>query len=421
MSPRRFLLLSLIALLAALPCQASNTTTRSFLTPAIELSPGGVNDDYHVMLLPAGHIGITGYAADIVDENGNSVPLTEVYLHHFAAVLYHVDKEYDPSQAREADRFWEEKQFKMMGNSGLCTSLFFTYGFGAESRRTPSKLPEPYAVEVGNVNKVPEGKREVWLLQVHIIDLRGTETPKGCLECHCDLYNTTADEWGNKLADGYAGGFRCCYTGRTCKLKPGFSGEKRKYYMRYNVTYAEWNECSKPADMFLLDTTSDITGINCEVEYDIPACDPNAPLKECTHTLENRFRFPYSGHIIYGVGHQHYGGMGITLLNENDEAICDSIPTYGRGEGAGNEAGYVVGMGGCSAKPDDLENPVAKLTENQTLKLRSVYNRLGGHIGVMSLFILGVDKHPEQSLPAHCNAQGLLQQPGRKGLTKAHF
>lgn len=70
--------------------------------------------------------------------------------------------------------------------------------------------------------------------------------------------------------------------------------------------------------------------------------------------------------------------------------MCSSIPTYGEGEEAGNEAGYIIGMSTCYPHPGSI-----KLSEGEILSLESNYSDTIGHTGVMGLFYLLV----AESLP----------------------
>lgn len=71
--------------------------------------------------------------------------------------------------------------------------------------------------------------------------------------------------------------------------------------------------------------------------------------------------------------------------------MCSSIPTYGEGEEAGNEAGYIVGMSTCYPQPGTV-----KISKGETLILESNYSSIRHHTGVMGLFyILVADALPK--------------------------
>ena len=87
--------------------------------------------------MPPGKIGITGFVAEVVDEQHKSVPLTEVYNHHWLI-------------------------FDGKGNSGVCGGyLGYKFGVGAECRGTPTVFPEPYAL-------VTDGT-ETWGANIHLL------------------------------------------------------------------------------------------------------------------------------------------------------------------------------------------------------------------------------------------------------------
>ncbi|KAG0610670.1 hypothetical protein M758_7G083000 [Ceratodon purpureus] len=63
-------------------------------SPSVKFRPGDVKNKLYLIESPPGHFATVGFDADLVRENGNSVPLTDVYLHHwimfkFAAPVGH--------------------------------------------------------------------------------------------------------------------------------------------------------------------------------------------------------------------------------------------------------------------------------------------------------------------------------------------
>lgn len=66
-----------------------------------------------------GQVAIHGFHAEVVDLDGNSVPLTEAYVHHWIV-------------------------YNQYGNAGVCSSLQYVFGGGAELRGTPYESPSPY-------------------------------------------------------------------------------------------------------------------------------------------------------------------------------------------------------------------------------------------------------------------------------------
>ena len=79
-------------------------------------------------------------------------------------------------------------------------------------------------------------------------------------------------------------------------------------------------------------------------------------------------------------------------LFQDGRVICSSIPSYGKGKEAGNEADYIVGMSTCYPRPGSV-----KIIDGETLTLESNYSSSREHTGVMGLFYLLVaEQLPDQ-------------------------
>ncbi|KAK4348596.1 hypothetical protein RND71_031351 [Anisodus tanguticus] len=189
-------------------------------------------------------------------------------------------------------------------------------------------------------------------------------------ECECDLYNVTKDEDGKVIEPDYIGGLRCCYDQTRCKVKHGFQGSKKGFYLKYTVKYVDWNASIVPVKIHILD-----------IEYPVEACSVVGPSGGCTDTKKLSVPFPIGGDVIYGVAHQHTGGAGSTLHGEDGRVICSSHRIYGKGKEPGNESGYVVGMSTCYPKPGSI-----KIMKGETVTLVTNYSSARRHSGVMSLF-----------------------------------
>lgn len=75
---------------------------------------------------------------------------------------------------------------------------------------------------------------------------------------------------------------------------------------------------------------------------------------------------------------------------QDGRLICSSLPFYGKGNSAGNEAGYIVGMSTCYPQPGTI-----KIADGEILTLESNYSSDRMHTGVMGLFyILVSDSRP---------------------------
>ncbi|EOY22676.1 MtN19-like protein, putative isoform 2 [Theobroma cacao] len=401
--------LLLVGILLTLSLQAiwgkeNKIKTAVFLSPKFELGPGSVENRYYYdMDFPKGHIALKSFNGEVIDEAGNPVPLHETYLHHWVVARYYARKGVDVSKFNESKKL-HRSDYISGRNSGICQGgvLGQYFGLGSETRRTATHVPDPYGIEVGNPSEIPSGFEEIWLLNIHAIDTRGVEDRLGCTECRCDLYNVTEDEYGRPLRPDYKGGLSCCYDRTQCRLKQGFEGVRRTLYLRYTVKWVDIDSSIVPVKIYIFDITDswkrsgNSTGINaehhCKVEYDVESCSTTGLADDgCVDTKRISLDMPFGGYVIYGVAHQHSGGSGSALYRENGQLLCSSIPTYGEGEEAGNEAGYIVGMSTCYPQPGTV-----KISKGETLILESNYSSIGHHTGVMGLFyILVADALPK--------------------------
>lgn len=82
-------------------------------------------------------------------------------------------------------------------------------------------------------------------------------------------------------------------------------------------------------------------------------------------------------------------------LIQDGRVICTSTPTYGEGEEAGNETGYIVGMSTCYPKPGSVS-----IADGETLVLESNYTKAAvTHTGVMGLFYILVAQELPTTTP----------------------
>ncbi|XAR50410.1 hypothetical protein NMG60_11004727 [Bertholletia excelsa] len=337
----------------------------TFLSPKFVLGPGSViNHIYYNIDFPKGHIAIKSFDAEVVDEAGNPIPLHETYLHHWVVFRYYIRKGVEVPKYHGNTGF-HQSDIIFVQNSGPCgTNLGQYFGLGSETRKTSTHVPDPYGIEVGNPAEVPSGYEEKWLMNVHAIDTRGVEDRLGCIECKCDLYNVTVDEYGRPLRPDYKGGLYCCYDQTQCRVKNGFESFRRGLYMRYTVTWVDWG-----------------TSI---IEYEVESCSMTGVTSDgCADSRRVSLVMPTGGNVVYAVAHQHTGGIGATLYGEDGRVICTSRPTYGNGKEPGNETGYIVGMSTCYPYPGSV-----KISDGETLVLESNYSSGQSHVGVMGLFYL---------------------------------
>ncbi|KAL2343692.1 hypothetical protein Fmac_004977 [Flemingia macrophylla] len=391
-----FFLLATFVLILSTLCSCAFAQTQTivksavFLSPKIELGPGSVSNKYYFGVdFPRGHIALKSISGELVDEAGKSVPLYETYLHHSFLIKF-----YQPRY--DGHRILNQSDNIIVRNSGLCQKdiLRQYFVFGAEIRGTTIDIPDPFGIVVGNPAETPEGYEEKWMLNVHVIDTRGVANTRGCTECRCDLNNVTKDEHGKPLRSDYKGGLLCCYDGLQCRLREGLVGPKRNLYLRYTVKWVDRDMFIVPLKIYIIDVTDtfkksdDSSGRipehDCHEEYDIEHCSTgDKDGNGCVDVQRTSLPMKNGGYVIYVAGHQHVGGTGITLYGQDGRVICSSIPSYGMGKEAGNEAGYVVGMSTCYPQPGSV-----KLIDGETLTVESNYSSRPGHTGVMGLFYL---------------------------------
>ncbi|CAL5373181.1 unnamed protein product [Camellia sinensis] len=419
----QFRLFCLVTLLVALSLPNSQARVKNenaiksaiFFSPKFVLEPGSVADKYYYNIdFPSGHIALKSFNAEVVDEAGNPIPLHETYLHHWVILRYYQRKGTEV-QTHNGSPGFDQSDTIIVRNSGLCeTSLGQYFGLGSETRRTSTHVPDPYGIVVGDPEEIPVGYEEKWLLNVHAIDTRGVEERLGCTECRCDLYNVTEDKNGQPLKPDYIGGLECCYDQTRCKVREGFESVKRGLYMRYTVKWVDLDASVVPVKIYIFDVTdtwkklNDSTGLgtkhNCLVEYQVESCSATDITNDgCIDKRTVSLTMPTGGSIVYGVAHQHTGGIGSTLYGEDGRVLCSSMPTYGEGKEVGNEEGYIVGMSTCYPKPGSV-----KISDGETLVLESNYNRDQRHTGVMALFYILV---ADDASP---NANSLLRSPVEK-------
>jgi len=257
------MLFAILVLLLSTPCSSSfeqieeKIKSAVFLSPKFELEPGSViNGFYYDIDFPKGHVAIKSFDAEVVDEAGNSIPLHETYLHHWVVARYHQRKHVTHTK-NDNHRMLQNSNYVLVRNDGMCQGdvLPQYFGLGSETRGTPTDIPDPFGIEIGNPAEIPEGFEEKWLVNVHAIDTRGVEDKLGCTECKCELYNVTVDGYGRPLRSDYKGGMSCCHDGTQCKLKEGFKGPKRSLYLKYTVKWVDWNDFIVPVKIYLIDVT----------------------------------------------------------------------------------------------------------------------------------------------------------------------
>ncbi|KAK7839968.1 hypothetical protein CFP56_017288 [Quercus suber] len=93
-----------------------------------------------------------------------------------------------------------------------------------------------------------------------------------------------------------------------------------------------------------------------DVEYEVDSCSASGmAYNGCTDIKRTSVTMPTGGYVIYGMAHQHSGGISSTFYGEDGQVLYSSLPTYGQGKVAGNEAGHIVGMSTCYPQPGSVK------------------------------------------------------------------
>ncbi len=201
---------------AASGCQSLNPSfvrTETFRSPAMIFRPGDAKDKFFQGEVPKGHIGVRDFFAEFVDEDGVSVPLHEVYLHHWVMAEFVLPKKNLARSMEMVMRDMRNSHTPSRAGDDLVTlgrrhghhhhhhhhhhhyvsserprhPKFLNYmGVGGETRGTETRYPAPFAMQTGATAKIPEDFEAVWILNVHGIDTRGAVTKIGCTECRSE-------------------------------------------------------------------------------------------------------------------------------------------------------------------------------------------------------------------------------------------
>lgn len=409
------LALAFIAALCASAAHAERPEVKrhTALTAPLPLTQGEVTNTFHRLPIPKGPIAVYRFEADVVekDAEGNVVAVGnyDAYLHHH--VVGSVHKHYTDSTNKWAP----------MKPVNFSRSVGF--GAGTESRGTPQEFKYPYAF------MTVEGEDE-WVANVHIINTRKMSAGNAhhCLECPCTSEDVITADSVNGMqfvedscnadlrfenntvcsAATYHGGLRCCEDSQFCLEKADLAAELETstYYLRYTIEYSEIVPENRPLYLAGCCDASGDESHHGNVEYDVPKCDPELH-PGCVHTLATRqaldlgqnsvYQFTQGKQsfedreveLVYAVGHQHRGGLGIQMFDEKSgDLLCSSVPTYGTGNEVGNEAGYVVSISTCTF------DPPRRMRASDLVRIVALYNNTEAHTGVMSLMYLALADLP---------------------------
>ena len=196
------MILCFVSVAAAGCPSSSEVRTEVFRSPGLKFRPGDVQNKYFDVQPPmVGRFATRDFNAELVFENGEPVPLSEVYLHHWVMMEFGIpEAEASGSLAEsvKADVLRNPAHVyhhnMAMGVAGGKRIVGQTWAKGGETRHTNSTIPAPYGLEG---NSIPGGYQPRWLLNVHGIDTRGAVHRMGCTECRsvtwwCIFWNSWA-------------------------------------------------------------------------------------------------------------------------------------------------------------------------------------------------------------------------------------
>eukprot|EP00005_Dracoamoeba_jomungandri_P000086 CAMPEP_0174251646 /NCGR_PEP_ID=MMETSP0439-20130205/1393_1 /TAXON_ID=0 /ORGANISM="Stereomyxa ramosa, Strain Chinc5" /LENGTH=567 /DNA_ID=CAMNT_0015332007 /DNA_START=11 /DNA_END=1714 /DNA_ORIENTATION=- len=343
----------LLLLFCGVSVFAADIQYKTFRSPGVKLRSGQVANtpgNFGPLDWINEPIAIKHFSAKAVDADGNDVPLSELYVHHW--LIYNNN---------------EETQ-----NKGLCVNLPNIWGIGAELVHTQYDYPDPYAI-------VTEGN-EVWTTNLHFIRTTNVPDVQMCIECHCADANLPTEPHGS---------IDCCPDRSMCwGMENSTIEDSKEYFLQYTIGYVPITDDIIPLTVYSMDATATVT-YDCQIEHQIPALKPNE-----VSVLESFSTAPVDWGIVFFEVHQHIGGLNYTAEHYRDGknlgTICSVSPTYGSGGlyNPGNETGYVVGIPTCIfPKPYEVK-------AGDQLKFTSVYGPrtiAGGHPwheGVMSLVFI---------------------------------
>ena len=301
----------------------------------LALSPG--DNIYPNIALPSPYpasavVLLKTVSAEIIDQTGRPVPLSEVYLHH---------------------TFGDYR---------------FIPGEGSEVRGSPMRnaLDLPYGMLVNGSEFQEAIAREV---NLHVINTIGVpkEEIKKCIECWCEE------------VDVFVGSIGCCK-----KCNSTSTDGPRQYFLSYNVTYRPASDVDDMDE--IIPVTHIAYDVNGGVEYSIQAQGKGKEdLVERTFSAD--YFCPQDGEfsIVRCWAHQHIGGKCITVSDPTTgNVICKSCPVFGTEEGVpGNEKGYLVAM-----TEDRLTEPYP-LLPGQKIRVEATYDSTENYGGVMSILVVG--------------------------------
>ncbi|KAJ4849559.1 hypothetical protein Tsubulata_043002 [Turnera subulata] len=371
-----------------------------FYTPRFEMTPGiSVVKYYYNSDFPKGHVALKSFRAELVDDEGQILPYSDVYLHHSIVFRYYQSRNLTIPDLIESEVLPKVDGFTQVESSGPCNGVHRHYlGLGTEMRGTPTVVPDPYGIEVGDPAAIPAGHDERWIVVVHAIDLRDTSSKILCAECTRDLYNVTLDQFGKPLKPDYEGGISCCYANCQCQVKEDANMVARGVRLRYFLEWADWDSSLfHPVRVHMLDVTDQMkkfktpngqiqTVHDCKIEYTVEACN-EVNKENCVDVRKTITALPKGGHVVFAYAHIHEGGINSTLYGQDGRVICSASAIYGHGV----EEGYVVASTTCVPEPGSVT-----IGDGEYMVHETVYAAERRRTGAMSiLYLLIADDLPK--------------------------
>jgi len=332
--------------------------TATYYSEPITLKAGHMiftNPQKTPLKMPTGKYAITHFFGDIVyNDTLTSVPLEEVYTHHWIARSSNHENKLCPKGPQ------------------------YVFGIGAESRNNPVDFPPGFGYVVIDGT--------TWGANIHLLRTVGLsgdqhKAAKECNECYYgpEKHCTPAQN----------GSFACCGERDTLGVSKCSTVSNppppKTYRLRYTFSYTTEMSAIEPLMVGVL------AAPNCREYYDVLRNDTYPSLD----VVSLEFVAPMPAKVLFAVGHMHTGGNYITL-SLNGKHVCTSTCHYGTEEGVpGNEKGYLVQMSQCiNASTGPL---VVK--KNDKLRLDAIYNVAsnddrvlysdGTHLNVMSYMYVG--------------------------------